>query len=145
MVDAQRARVEESMSKLVNDIDKTNLRKLQGEMHRCAAKCCDDSQSSLESVHRCVENCSIPLQQAQKYVQSEIERLQDRLQRCVMQCNDEIRDKIGPNPTESEVSKYTKEFEGCAVKCVDKHIEILPNFFANMKKTLAKGNFNLEN
>jgi hypothetical protein len=29
---------------------------------------------------------------------------QNRLQRCIMQCNDDIRDKMGPNPTDAEVS-----------------------------------------
>jgi len=45
-------------------------------MHRCAAKCCDKNDLSIGHVHQCVENCAIPLNNAQKYVQSEFEHLQ---------------------------------------------------------------------
>lgn len=38
-------------------------------MHRCAAKCCEDKESSLSSVQSCVERCSGPLNKAQQYVQ----------------------------------------------------------------------------
>lgn len=56
----------------------------QAEMHYCAAKCCEDQNTSLESVQRCVDRCSTPLNRAQRYVQHEIEEFQGRLQRCVM-------------------------------------------------------------
>jgi hypothetical protein len=49
---------------------------LQADMHRCAAKCCDSNDMSIERVHQCVENCSFPLNGAQKYVQQEFEHLQ---------------------------------------------------------------------
>lgn len=42
--------------------------------------------------------------------------MQGRLQRCVMDCNDGIKDKMPPNPSETEVAKFTSEFERCAVK-----------------------------
>lgn len=72
-------------------------------MHRCAAKCCDNRESSLERVQKCVENCSSSLTWAQSYVQKELEMCQNKLQRCVMDCNDDVRLKMGPNPTETEV------------------------------------------
>lgn len=72
-------------------------------MHRCAAKCCDNRELPLDNVQKCVENCSSSINYAQSYVHRELEQLQNKLQRCVMDCNDEIRVKLGPNPTESEV------------------------------------------
>lgn len=75
-------------------------------MHKCAAKCCENTEISLERVQQCVETCSTPLNQSQNYVQKEIQHLQNRLQRCVMECNDEIKDKMGPNPSESEVNYF---------------------------------------
>lgn len=72
-------------------------------MHRCAAKCCENKEVSLERVQKCVEACSGPLNAAQTYVQKEFEGLQNRLQRCVMDCNDSIKDKMGSNPSEKEV------------------------------------------
>lgn len=88
---------------------------LQHEMHLCAAKCCENSDASLDRVQHCVENCSVPLHNAQNYVQGELESLQKRLQRCVMDCNDMIKDKMGPNPSEAEVSScsFKRLLRGC--------------------------------
>jgi hypothetical protein len=77
-----------------------------------------------------------------------------------LQCNDEIKDKMGPNPSESEVmefflakichtdvffffqvSRYTGEFESCATKCVDKNIDVLSKLFDTMRKKLSKGDY----
>lgn len=44
------------------------------------------------------------------------------------------------NPSEDEISKYTAKFERCAVKCVDKNVELLPKLFKTMKSVLSKGN-----
>lgn len=53
-------------------------------MHLCAAKCCQDGTSSVDSVQRCVDRCSAPMTRAQNYVQHELGEFQGRLQRCVM-------------------------------------------------------------
>ncbi|KAL1501881.1 hypothetical protein ABEB36_007122 [Hypothenemus hampei] len=103
MVEQQRQRIEQEMTKMINELDLQFLRKMQADMHRCAAVCCDNNKDSLERVQKCVENCSASLTWAQTYVQRELEGLQNKLQRCVMDCNDEIRVKLGPNPTDTEV------------------------------------------
>lgn len=53
-------------------------------MHYCAAKCCEDKGGSIDSVQGCVDRCSSPLNRAQRYVHTELEGFQGRLQRCVM-------------------------------------------------------------
>lgn len=68
-----------------------------------------------------------------------MERLQGKLQRCVMDCNDQVKDKMPPNPSEEVIAKYTSEFERCAVKCVDNSMSTLPNLFKTMKSVLLKG------
>lgn len=80
-------------------------------MHRCAAKCCDDKDKSLEQVQSCVERCSASVNHSQNYVQKEMEHMQQRLQRCIMECNDSIRDQMGPNPSDNDVSKITDHFK----------------------------------
>ena len=47
-----------------------------------------------------------------------------------------------PNPTESDIAKYTNQFERCAVKCVDKHVDLIPNLFKNIRAVLNKGGRN---
>ncbi|XP_055320099.1 protein FAM136A [Sitodiplosis mosellana] len=144
-IDQQRQRVEQEMTRMVDDLDRSTLRKMQGEMHLCAAKCCDDKNGSIDAVQGCIERCSAPVNRAQQYVQKELGEYQGRLQRCVMQCNDDIKLEMPPNPTEDEISKYTNKFERCAVSCVDKNIELLPKLFKTIKTVLAKGPPNLPN
>lgn len=91
----------------------------------------------VSGVQQCLEICSSPFMRAQKYLQSEFEQYQTRLQRCVLDCNDEIKDKMGVNPKQSDMDAYTRQFESCAEKCVDKHIALLPTLFQKIKKYLG--------
>ncbi|KAJ8942654.1 hypothetical protein NQ318_013367 [Aromia moschata] len=127
MVEQQRQRIEHEMTKMINEIDMEYLRKMQADMHRCAAQCCDNREASLERVQKCVENCSSKINWAQSYVQRELEQLQNKLQRCVMDCNDDVR-----------VEKFTSIFEDCAKKCVDKQIEYMPSLLKKIKADLSK-------
>ncbi|XP_050452472.1 protein FAM136A-like [Cataglyphis hispanica] len=140
-MEEQKKRVEDHMTKMVEEIDKTYLRKMQRDMHRCAAQCCDNETYSIQKIHNCVENCNSSLNKAQQYVQGEFERVQNRLQRCIMECNDNIKDKMGPNPTQIEVDKYSEEFEKCAITCVDSYCALLPSLEKTMKKVLSKNEF----
>lgn len=45
-------------------------------MHRCAAKCCDNTTSSMQEVHSCVERCSTLLKDVEHYVQNEFGTVQ---------------------------------------------------------------------
>lgn len=136
---------------------------LQHEMHVCAAKCCEDQKASIDTVQGCIERCSMPVNRAQRYISSELEGFQGRLQRCVMvgfrfasaiatnlirlifslsvsvfqQCNDDVKVQMPPEPTESEIAKYTSQFERCAIKCVDKQIDLIPQLFKTMKTVLS--------
>lgn len=104
MIQQQRQKIEAAVTEMIDDMDKTHLRKMQvsgvrfrgypetdllitkfqNEMHLCAAKCCQDGTSSVDSVQRCVDRCSAPMTRAQNYVQHELGEFQGRLQRCVM-------------------------------------------------------------
>uniref|UniRef100_A0A1B0C3T0 Protein FAM136A n=1 Tax=Glossina palpalis gambiensis TaxID=67801 RepID=A0A1B0C3T0_9MUSC len=139
MIQQQRQRIEQAVTEMIDDMDKTHLRKIQVDMHRCAAKCCEDVEASVESVQRCVERCSKPFNRAQNYVHHELGEFQDRLQRCVMQCNDDVKVKMSASPSADEVAKHTDQFERCAVKCVDKHVGLLSTMMKTMKSVLAKG------
>lgn len=121
--------------------DETFLRlfSFQVAMHLCAAKCCENTSSSMDTVQNCVERCSLPLNRAQNYVQNELQYFQKRLQRCVMDCNDSVRDRMPASPSNDEITKFTNEFEHCAKQCVDKHVGLLPNLLKTIKNALGKG------
>lgn len=133
--------MEDHMTKIIEEIDKSHLRKMQRDMHKCSALCCENETYNIQKVHNCVENCSSSFNKAQQYIQGEFERIQNRLQRCIMECNDNIKDKMGPNPTQIEADEYSTEFEKCATKCVDSYCGLLPTLEKNMKKVLSRNEF----
>lgn len=49
------------------------------------------------------------------------------------------------NPSENDISKYTSQFERCAVKCVDTNVDIIPQLYKNMKAVLERGPKNIPN
>lgn len=110
-------------------------------MHRCALVCCQDKASSAESVQRCITNCSVQLEAAQNYLKQEFEVLQDRFNRCVLSCQDKIRDQMGPNPSDTDTSKYARNFELCAKSCVDAQIDILSVTGNRIKQTFSGKEF----
>lgn len=109
-------------------------------MHYCAAKCCENNDLSMDSVQNCVERCSQPLTRAQSYVQNQLQNFQKKLNHCVLECNEEIRDRMPVKPSQDEITKYTIEFQSCATGCVDRHISLIPNLIKKMKQTLSQGN-----
>ncbi|KAK8753038.1 hypothetical protein OTU49_002201 [Cherax quadricarinatus] len=138
MVEQAQVRIQEAMTALVDDLDKTYLRGIQRAMHLCAAVCCEKTENSVDQVHRCIESCSTPLTQAQSFVQNELSQFQERLQRCVMTCQDRVRDQVTADTSEAQVSVYKAEFEGCAMQCVDDHIQLMPSVKKRIAGVLSK-------
>jgi len=136
-LDAQE-KMQAEMGELVNEIDKSHLRKIQLKMHQCAATCCANERASLEETHSCIEVCSRSVHVAQGYVQKEVGGFQERLQRCVLDCQDRTKDKVGVNPTDQEMEGLKTEFEKCAIRCVDDHLKLIPNLLKRMKAVLDK-------
>jgi len=114
---------------------------MEKTMHLCAADCCGDAKASIDEVHRCVERCQEGTVRAQKFVQAELERFQETLSRCVLQCQDEVKDKVTPSTPESDIAKYRKEFEVCAIACCDKNVDKLPNLTKKVVETLKIGHY----
>ena len=53
-----------------------------------------------------------------------------------MDCQDQVKDKIGPNTAESDMPKFRKQLESCVVKCADTHIGLIPNMEKKIKAVL---------
>ena len=92
-------------------------------------------------VNRCVERCQEGTVRAQKFVQSELERFQEQLSRCVLQCQDEVKDKVTPSTSDADIDKYRLEFEQCAIACCDKNIGKLGPLTRRVKETLMSGKY----
>lgn len=57
----------------------------------------------------------------------------------IQQCNDDIKGIMPAEPSDAEIDKYTGQFERCAVKCIDKHVDLIPNMLKSIKSVLSKG------
>ena len=95
----------------------------------------------LISQNRCVERCQEGTVKAQRFVQSELERFQEQLSRCVLQCQDEVKDKVTPSTSDADIDKYRLEFEQCAIACCDKNIGKLGPLTRRVKETLMSGKY----
>ncbi|XP_033109825.1 protein FAM136A-like [Anneissia japonica] len=138
MAEQVQARVEKAISDCVTELDTQYIRKMQGDMYRCSARCCDNTSSNMEEAQRCIERCSQPLQRAQNTIQTELQDYQERLQRCAVQCQDDVKDRLSPGASSQQIDALRGEMESCLVKCGDKHIAILPAMMKRMKSTLSQ-------
>ncbi|XP_036983192.2 protein FAM136A [Artibeus jamaicensis] len=134
MADLQQLRVQEAVDSMVKTLEKENIRKMQALMFRCSASCCEESKSSMQQVHQCIERCHAPLAQAQALVTRELEKFQDRLARCTMHCNDKAKDSIDAGNKELQVKR---QLESCVTKCVDDHMNLIPSMTKKMKESLS--------
>ncbi|KAG6934436.1 family with sequence similarity 136 member A, partial [Chelydra serpentina] len=134
MAEAQQSRMQEAIDSMVQGLERENIRKMQGNMFRCSADCCENNTASMQQVHHCIERCHAPLAQAQAVVTKELERFQDRLARCTMHCNDKAKDSLDSGSKEQQVKQ---QLESCVMKCVDDHVHLIPSMTKKMKETLA--------
>lgn len=63
---------------------------------------------------------------------------QDRIQRCAQSCQDNLRDKISPSTSETQIAAYKKDFEGCVVNCAETHIQLVPAMLKRVKEFLNR-------
>ena len=110
-------------------------------MHRCAAKCCDNTSSSMESVQTCVQDCSKELVGANNYVQRELSYFQKRLERCDADCQDRVRDKVSVETKPENLEKFKGVYEDCIFKCIDSHAHSLPAMAKKIKANLASKSY----
>ena len=111
---------------MLDEIEKVHLRPLARQSYLCAASCYEKAgkTGSSEQIQQCVHTCQIPFQQAQGFVNDEVQQFQDRLTRAMMQCNDEARDAMMYSGTKNGDSADA-EVAKCFTTCVDKHIKLL--------------------
>ncbi|KAF0751960.1 protein FAM136A-like [Aphis craccivora] len=132
-------RMETAVHDILNDIDIKCLRTLQIQMHQCAIECCKDSSNNMKSLEVCKENCSKEAIATQNHIHNEIDKWQNRIQRCIQDCDDTFMAEIpsDKNWSKNEMNKYTKEADGCVSQCFTNYIKILPQltnkFFDNLQ------------
>ncbi|MBZ3875641.1 Protein FAM136A [Sciurus carolinensis] len=119
---------------MVKSVERKNIWKMRGLMFRLSASCCDDSQASMQQVHQCIEHDHEPLAQAQALVTNELEKFQDHLARCTIQCNYKAKDSTGAGRKELPVKRQQ---DSRVSECVDDHRHLIPTMTKKMKESLS--------
>jgi hypothetical protein len=59
-----------------------------------------------------------------------------------LNCQDSIKDKMTDRTSEAQMKAFTDQFQTCVVKCVDTHIDLMPNMLKKMVDSIKKGSYN---
>ncbi|KAL8262793.1 hypothetical protein R6Q59_024142 [Mikania micrantha] len=105
---------------------------LQKAYFRCGHECFDRRRKQ-DDINMCVENCSIPVLQAQNLVEGEMSKFQERLNRSLMVCQGKFESaKLQKIKTDA-----TKDMDLCVNHTVDESIKALPHLVTKLKASLA--------
>ena len=126
--------LQNSLSSVVESIEKSHLRPLQRESFLCSAKCCEHTDSTQQSFQRCLQNCNLNPQHAQQAVQHELQRFQQRIQRQQQDCQESARDIQMNGTSESDTQKYFKE---CTDGVFARNRQLIPDLQSRLNKMLT--------
>lgn len=126
---ALNSKMEAEARSVLDNIEKTIVRKIARKGVECVLKCYDKAGTTQgqDVLEQCVRNCQMPSQQANQLVQQEVQQFQNRLNRSMMECQDKAKDLMYPG-IENDAKKMAKVEDtllGCMSKTVDTHIGLL--------------------
>ena len=55
-----------------------------------------------------------------------------------MQCQDDVKDRVGPSTPPHEMERIKGTMEKCVIKCGEKHVAIVPGLTKKIKANLAQ-------
>uniref|UniRef100_A0A8C4Q5Q2 Protein FAM136A n=1 Tax=Eptatretus burgeri TaxID=7764 RepID=A0A8C4Q5Q2_EPTBU len=127
-------KVNTALNEMLETLDKEHIRKMQARMFRCSAECCDSIKGSTQTVRQCIDRCNAPLTQGHALFTAELQRFQERLQRCAIQCNDKAQDAhdLGSSKAEAQT-----QLESCVTSCGKEHLELLPGITRRLQEAFS--------
>ncbi len=69
-------------------------------------------------------------------IQNEVNQFSERVQRCVRDCQDGVRDRFG-ELNQDNLSKAQEYMDKCSNACVDKHVAMLKSIESRLEKDIA--------
>jgi hypothetical protein len=137
---ALQQRLQDAVNKMMDNIDKSKMRPLQKATYLKMASCFDNNNASTQQIDHCQESNSHNVKQAQSIIQTEMGQFQNRLQRCSLACEDEVKDKFSymDQNDNSSQEKAQGQYLKCNSICVDKHIAMLKSVEAKIVNDIEK-------
>mmetsp|Transcript_6156 Transcript_6156/g.18189 ORF Transcript_6156/g.18189 Transcript_6156/m.18189 type:complete len:134 (+) Transcript_6156:206-607(+) len=115
----KQSELQAKVNAMVSTIDSSTLRPMKKASFLAMAKCCD--LDSPEAYQQCLARASAPEQRASQIMQVELNDFQDRLQRAVRGCQDEVKDK-----GVRDQNRAQNMFSNCVDNALTKHIGMVP-------------------
>nr|XP_002129880.1 protein FAM136A [Ciona intestinalis]XP_018671171.1 protein FAM136A [Ciona intestinalis] len=117
-------RIDTAATEMQRDLEKNYVRKIQARSLRLGADCCSNANYSAEEVQDCIKNGHQPLLKIQANVKHELEDFQQRLHRCMLSCQDKVKDTM--TSQRQLTSAEEKLFSDCMCACADEHLKLIP-------------------
>lgn len=129
-------RLQNAVDTMMKGISASKLRPLQKQTYLNMAKCFDHGDD--QAAQRCVEGESRGVQIAQQIIQAEIGQYTNRVQRCMQECEDNTRDRMGDVDFQdpSVVDKTKGLMNKCASACADKHVAMIKSMSHRIEKDI---------
>lgn len=117
------AKIEGELTSMVDEIERTKLRPVGRQMHACIVSCYDKAGKNgrKEQIEQCTQQCQIPYQTAGAATQQEIGNFQNRLNRAMMQCNDDAQGMVTPDMQDD--TRKMQKVEASLLKCIQGAVE----------------------
>nr|CAB3244287.1 protein FAM136A [Phallusia mammillata] len=127
-------KIDEAAGDMQRDLEKHHIRKLQRHMFLQSAGCCENTSATAEQVQECIRNSQTPLTKVQGIIKQELEEFQQRLQRCMMTCQDRAKDQMAT----SGQAEVEKKFADCMCVCADDHLKLIPLMKMRLETAMPK-------
>lgn len=101
-------------------------------MHLKLADCYNSKSANSSDIDSCCQKNIFPAENANRILDSEINQLQSRLERCAQSCGDAVQDKHGSAvSTQADVM-----MQKCLASCGDKHLALMKSVQQSIEKQL---------
>ncbi|WOL11259.1 protein FAM136A [Canna indica] len=105
---------------------------LQQAYFKCAYECFDRRRKQ-EEINNCVEHCSVPVLNVNNFVEAEMAKFQERLNRSLMVC----QDKFEASKLQKIKTDARNDLESCVNEAINDSLATLPHVVDRIKSSLS--------
>ena len=136
--DSLQRKLQDAVDVMLDSIDKERMRPMQKSTYLKMAACFDSRSATAPQIENCIHNSSAKVQVCQQIIQQEMNSFQSRLQRCMADCEDSVRDKFPNITSEQQQSQAQGQLLSGMSQCVDKHISLLKSVKHKIESDMDK-------
>ena len=114
---------------MMDAVDRAKVRPIQKASLLKMAACTD--LASRAQIDQCIQKSQVSMQIAQNIISNEMQQFQQRIERCMMDCQDSVRDA-----NYKSEDAQNKAFYSCATSCMDKNMALLKSTQARIEKEI---------